>query len=534
MQSGRSALLFALALLWVGYALAFVQRSSCMVEGQRVYALFDDAMVSMAYARTLAEGHGLVWYPGAPRVEGFTNLLWTLWMAALHATGVGMLRVSLLVQLSAIMLLALNLVLVWRLARELTGNSYGAGLAAVVLVGACLPLNTWGLQGMEVAPLAPLLTGALLLAIRRLGPPATAPSPLPYALLGLGTLLRPDVAVLLLACAGALAMMDRAHWRRHALYALAALLLFGGGQTVFRWLYYGDLLPNTCYLKMTGYPAALRVSRGLIVLAEYVLRTGWPLCLAPLVAVVWRRNRRLALIAVMVVAQAGYSAYAGGDVWEDWGAANRYLSVMLPGFLVMFAWMVHLGNAAAREYLTRPWLRALVRPASAGLVLLAAVAFATSGSRANLRQLLLLDPPLHAADNWRMVRLGLKLRQCTTPDARIAVLWAGSLPYFAQRPAVDILGKNDPHIARLTVAPPAGPGRFRAFMPGHTKWDLRYTIHDQRPDLIVHLFPDLEREARPWLRLAYEPLPWGDRTLWVRRDSPAVDLTALRHTAATP
>ena len=531
MKSGGVALLVVLALLWVGYALGFVQRASCVVDGQRVYALFDDAMISMTYARTLAEGHGLVWYPGAPRVEGFTNLLWTLWMAALHVTGVGTPYTSLLVQLSAVPLLALNLVLVWRLACELTGGSYGAGLAAAVLVGVCLPLNTWSLQGMEVAPLAPLLTGALLLAIRRLSPPGSAPGPLPYALLGLGTLLRPDMAVLLLAFAAALAVLDRAHWRRHALYAVAALLLFGGGQTLFRWLYYDDLLPNTYYLKMTGYPAALRVSRGLIVLAEYVLRTGWPLCLAPLVAVVWRRDRRAALIALMVVTQAAYSAYAGGDVWEDWGAANRYLSVMLPGFLVLLAWMVHLGFTTARQRLTAAWAQAALRPAAAGLVLLAALAFATSGSRANLRQLLLLDPPLHAADNWRMVRLGLELQRCTTPQARIGVLWAGSLPYFARRPAVDLLGKSDRHVAHLTVAPPTGPGRFRAFMPGHTKWDLRYSLREQGPDLIVHLFPYLEREARPWLLPAYAPLPWGDRTLWVRRGSPNVDAATLRGAA---
>lgn len=72
--------------------------------------------------------------------------------------------------------------LVSRLARELTGDSYGAGLAAVVLVRACLPLNLWGSQGMEVAPPAPLLTGTLLLALRHLGSHAADACGLPQAI----------------------------------------------------------------------------------------------------------------------------------------------------------------------------------------------------------------------------------------------------------------------------------------------------------------------------------------------------------------
>jgi len=42
--------------------------------------LLDDAFISFRYARNLVEGHGLVYNPGE-RVEGYTNLLWTLFAA---------------------------------------------------------------------------------------------------------------------------------------------------------------------------------------------------------------------------------------------------------------------------------------------------------------------------------------------------------------------------------------------------------------------------------------------------------------------
>ncbi|MDD9947529.1 MAG: hypothetical protein OXU20_41195 [Myxococcales bacterium] len=46
----------------------------------------DDAYISLCYARNLVEGHGLVWNVGE-RVEGFSNLPWTLLFAASLAAG---------------------------------------------------------------------------------------------------------------------------------------------------------------------------------------------------------------------------------------------------------------------------------------------------------------------------------------------------------------------------------------------------------------------------------------------------------------
>ena len=50
------------------------------VAAQRAW-LCDDAFISLRYAGNLARGDGLVYNVGE-RVEGFTNLLWTLLLAA--------------------------------------------------------------------------------------------------------------------------------------------------------------------------------------------------------------------------------------------------------------------------------------------------------------------------------------------------------------------------------------------------------------------------------------------------------------------
>ena len=80
MKSGKliGYISFVLILLvFAVYAARFIERTSFVIDGTRHYALFDDAMISMRYARNLAEGHGLVFNPGE-RVEGYTNFLWVL------------------------------------------------------------------------------------------------------------------------------------------------------------------------------------------------------------------------------------------------------------------------------------------------------------------------------------------------------------------------------------------------------------------------------------------------------------------------
>ena len=79
----------------------------------------------------------------------------------------------------------------------------------------------------------------------------------------------------------------------------------------------------------------------------------------------------------------------------------------------------------------------------------------------------------------------------------IAVTAAGCIPYFSGLPALDMLGLNDKHIARL----PSSPGGAI----GHDKADGRYVL-DREPDLILfnvdggppymEVGPQLERDPR--------------------------------------
>src|SRR4030095_14589299 len=86
-------------------SMVFIARSTFTANGHLYFTLFDDAMISMRYARNLADGHGLLWNPGQPAVEGYTNFLWTLWMAALHLLPVTEPKIGLGVMVTGVALL---------------------------------------------------------------------------------------------------------------------------------------------------------------------------------------------------------------------------------------------------------------------------------------------------------------------------------------------------------------------------------------------------------------------------------------------
>ena len=57
----------------------------------------EDAAITFAYARNLAEGEGLVPFPGAERVEGFSNPLWTFLIAGWYGLGISVWTSAILV-----------------------------------------------------------------------------------------------------------------------------------------------------------------------------------------------------------------------------------------------------------------------------------------------------------------------------------------------------------------------------------------------------------------------------------------------------
>lgn len=523
MQSTQIAVLAIFCL----YAAFFIYRTSFVIGGTRYFCLFDDDMISMRYAANLAHGHGLVWNPGDERVQGFTNLLWVLYMAVLHLLPISAVKISALVQTTGALLLAVNLLFVVAVCNQLFPGRSTIALVAMVLTALAGPLNNWALQGTEVSALTLGVTASTWLTLR-----AIESKKLPlslYVLLGILTLVRLDGALGALTIILVLTAIEPERWKAHLLLGGSILAAFLAAQLGFSFWYYGEALPNTYYLKMTGYPLIGRIRRGLLVSVVFLLPLI-PLLLGIAARVVRRRLKRGELIlAALVTVQLAYSIWVGGDAWEWWGGSNRYVSIVMPLFFILVSpALVGVSLRFARMAKNADGARRAEAIALTSMVYLAALMV----NAYKLKNILLIEPPLQTArpqsvdTNEDMVRRALIIDQLTERDASIAVVWAGAIPYFADRYAIDLLGKNDPKIAHEKMHTESAVAQSRGFWPGHLKWDYDYSIGQLKPDVVVQVW-GVEPETIPWLQRDYLPARFGGFLWYLKRGSPHIRWSTL-------
>ncbi len=518
--------MFAMVVMaFVAYAVLFIYRTSFVIDGERYFSLFDDAMIAMRYARNLANGYGLVWNPGGERIEGYTDPLWVLFMSLVHLLPIPQSKTSLIVQVAGMLFLALNLFVVRKVALSISENSEPVALGAVVLTAFYLPINNWSLQGMEVSLLVLIMSLSVWRAVQCLNDRTF--SIVPYIMLGVGTGLRPDVVVPYGGLMLFMAAMDSLNRRRHLVVGSLLLLLFGGVQTVFRYWYFGDIFPNTYYLKLVGYPFIFRMSQGMYALVQFIWKFNVILFTVPFVMAV-RRDRRIWLLLWVVVVQILYSVYVGGDAWEYWGGSNRYIAIAMPEFFILLSYGLFLIAHAVLDALKTnaasigAWT-AHVRNYIFPLLIAYSVLSTNSIYGLNaLTELFLITPPLHSGngdENHEEVKQALLLRKVTTSEATILVARAGTIPYFSDRYSIDLLGKNDRYLAHEPMRRmSSGLHKLIEFRPGHMKWDYDYSVGQQKPDVIVQLWEHGD-QAKEYLEKYYRRVKLLDQCVYVKEGS---------------
>ena len=239
-------------------------------------------------------------------------------------------------------------------------------------------------------------------------------------------------------------------------------------QLVFRRVYYGVWAPNTYTLKVQDIP--LKEAMGV----EYVqlFFYFWPAVYALQVASIRVfRHPMASWLALVPWVGVGYSALVGGDELGEfqvsWFPCCRSLRlVRWPRRIVLFGGAASGVGGVPGRY---GWIALL-------LVVGAFRSFCTPEALSEL-------------GTWRggleeqNVRIGLTVEKNTTPEAKVAHFWAGAAVYFSERPAQDMLGKNDREIAHR-------PGNPMEWQPGHTKYDPVRSM-SLAPDVVVTALPAL-------------------------------------------
>ncbi len=455
-----SATAFGILAAWV-----MATQHTGRVDGRWCSWLEDDPMVSFQYARHLASGAGLVWTRGQ-RVEGFSNPLWTLLMAAVLALKIPraaapavMLAINLALGLAALPAVA-------RLARAL-----GAAPSAAAWAAAGLGLSyewVWAAaSGMETTALACLCAWAFagIAEARAAGRPVPGWVP---ALAGAAALLRFDGALPAGIIVGATLAVEGPRRWKDALWVAVPL----AGWQVLRLAYFHAWIPNTVLLKMGPWPGRWRAG------CLYDLRLDFQSRLALLAALsslAWRRLRPWGLVFVAVLL---YGCATAGDFYPG----TRYLAW---GWPLLWA----LAAAALCAWIRRPGLAA------------AAMALAALWSY----QAFWAFPGLMRG-GWRAgaerVAVARLMDAVVPPGQRVASDWAGTFYYYSDVQGEDLLGKCDPVVAAARPDPGLGP-------TAHDKMDLAYSLGEVRPDWVLLVPPGQDPGLR-WLHTAYDARIWND------------------------
>ena len=499
-----------LSMLFVGWGLAFIYHSSYAAsDGRRYFNLFDDAMISMRYAWNFSHGNGLVWNIGQ-RVEGYTNLLMTLIMSI--ATLLLEKRYAVLViQLTGIFFMlgiAFFSLKIFQIVNQKKNKIAEYLLFATILL--YYPLNFWSLMGMETGMLAFLLSAGVLCSL--LYSEAVVEKYLWWMsiYLGLAFLTRNDSILFAVSAFLYLTPTLKLGTRQQRNFLLAGSLygLFVIGQIVFRYTYYGEIVPNTYTLKLVGMALDERLRNGWGFIQPFLKETSFVIVIVLIGLFLKPSKQKIYLVGFFLISII-YQIYVGGDSWNYW----RMMSSTMPFLFVIFV-------IVCIESLDRiPSLTELT--SNIVLLVLSFIGLAITNARF-INEFLLIDLPYQNNYAQAHVKAAIAINELTDENATIGVFWAGTLPYYTDRVAIDFLGKSDKYIASL---PPDVSGQSAGFgmnsIPGHNKHDLTYSIQTLLPTYVEEFDYGTEKLSG-WGQDHYVRVKYNDAKLYLLKDSPHV------------
>ena len=314
--------------------------------------LTDDAYIYFRYAANLAAGLGPVFNPGE-RVEGFTGPSWLALMAIAKWFTLPLETISMLLGVTFGLL---TLIIVQKAGRRLLPDSPAVySLIAPALLAGNRTFCGWCMGGLETS----LFTLLVFWAFYRLAVECEQGTPQKYSaiLFASATLTRPE-GVLFFGIATLLLLFgerkNAKNLSKTVLWAFSATIPFLL-YLIFRFIYYGDLLPNTFYAKVPGLWWALG-SRYLTAFSlEYALYLTIPLAIWGVLTATGKARNRLMLCLAIPAPYLVYIAAIGGDHFEF-----RMLQVVLP-FIVLPAQqgVVSLAKRLNKESIRRGTVPAL-------------------------------------------------------------------------------------------------------------------------------------------------------------------------------
>jgi arabinofuranosyltransferase len=430
------------------------------------YTLFpytdDDTFISFRYADNFASGYGLVFNKGE-RVEGYTNFLWTLIISLIIKTGHNPLLPT---KLLGILISIGTILLTFSFSNLLNPeeDNKGKNLIAPLLLSVSSSFTAWSCWGLETALFSLLILLSYYLLTKEFIIESNKSIYCSITFF-LASITRPEGLVMFFLGFFYVILYRIIKYKnigniRRLIFLLLTFIIPYSCYFLWRWNYYGYLFPNTYYVRMgLSFETLIpQFKRGLFYFIDYILNYGgWGLFFA--FFLMRRKDKNvLDFFVFLLLFSFIYSIYVGGD-------SKQFIRLLVP-YMPFYYLLVQEGIYDCKKY----WLDKLLPNANCfSLVITCFLVFSIAiftymqtlslfglfnEKNHSFSELLLgktesFQQVLWFPNNQRSI--GLYLRDHVSETSSIAVIVAGSIPYYSRLATIDMLGVNDPHIAHLDV-----------------------------------------------------------------------------------
>ncbi len=490
----KERLILAAVLVWVAIACYWF-------SSEYYFRVCDDAYISFRYARNWVDGFGLVFNKGE-YVEGYTNFLWVAVLGLIHICArlidASPVRAAIAV---SVLISLVNILLLYRISLSIFDRRRVLAVIPPLLLGVDNTFLVNSVMGLE----GPVLMMWFLLGVMLLEKDLTKRSNQIYLGLLCAALVmtRPDAVLMAVVLMGVYLASNRdrnggprvpapsrveGSWPSKVFVPLLTFALPVGLWLIWKLYYYGNLLPNTYYLKLD--------TRGFETLAlalQYVNRFLMDTLYLPVLiipAFFLSSNRLVKVLCAASFVQVLYVLYVGGDFYPF----SRFLLITLPGTFVAVVVMIdYVLNRRPTLLIADRFLLAIP--------LVAAVLIAVYGiNEGPYRREIVPFGRLHEG----RARLGQWLKTVRMPGDAILFKAIGSIGYYSGIRIIDVFGVIDPEVAK-TRKPTVGHAGHEKQMrleealkkaPTIVPWaTFRKEVKDWRP-YGFFLFTDLPRRVR--------------------------------------
>lgn len=417
----------------------------------------DDAFISFRYADNLVHHNNFSWNADdTVKLEGYTNFLWTVIITGCIKLGWDPVTCSMVI---GILFGIGTLVVTYKIATLVFGDPRFA-LLSVFLLGTNYSFSGYMTGGLETQLQTFLISMIVLFTFKAIS--STGPATAEFLSIGifsaLAILTRLDTPLII-----GLLIMPMLYFRfktasdkkiQKALISLVLMaipvVLIVVPWLLWKYRYYGDILPNSFYLKGKVFSAEV-IKNGIYYLFTF-FSSYYLIVFVVVLAFQIRKAIRNKFVVTLLIVLAGWLAYilkVGGDFMEF-----RFFVPVLPMLMIVITWSIRQLRGKGIKYLCT----AVLLFGSVSHMLLF-FDFHGTDSIKKLHGII-----YEKETNWKGI--GLKLNDLfynVRDRIVIATSAAGAIPYYSKLKTIDMFGVNDKWIA-------LNGDVTKHFKPGHHRW----------------------------------------------------------------